>query len=354
MHVTKRSLGLVVSRYCGVQKLLRLTSRGPIVLFYHGVDEKIVDPDVQRLHMPLRDFERQIRFLRRHREIVSMDYLYECVVNNHLQDPKQVVLTFDDGYKTNARIVAPLLHAWRIPFTVFISTRHISEHRRFGAYYVRAAIHHTRSSKIQLSSIGQTFDLTTRVNRLAAESRITRFVKRAPQNVVDQIIAECIALIQPDEWSELNARFTSDEPMNWEDANYIQSIGGTIGSHCYDHCILHANQPEQVVHQQLRLSKEAIEQNVAECKYFSYPNGTLDDISKATYSAVKATQFRLCFSTIEGEFTPEVDRHLAPRFWAVPDYEEFCYTLSQTGRQNRSYFDSCRTMQTGELAFGRN
>jgi peptidoglycan/xylan/chitin deacetylase (PgdA/CDA1 family) len=350
MQATARRIGLVFSRCCGAQNLLRLASRGPIVLFYHGVVEKIVDPDVQHLHMSLRDFERQIEFLRRHREIISMDHLYDSVVDNRLQNSKHVVLTFDDGYKNNAHIVAPLLQSWRIPFTVFISTRHISEHRRFGTYYVRAAIHYTKSSKIRLSSIRQSFDLTTRVNRLAAEKTINRIVKRAPQSLVDQIVAECIALVQPDEWAELNARFASEEPMSWEDVNYIRSRGGSVGSHGYDHCILHANQSEEVVHQQLKLSREAIEQNGAECKYFSYPNGTLDDISQVAYSAAKSAQFRFCFSTIEGEFTSGVDRHLAPRFWAVPDYEEFCYTLSQTGRQNGPYFNSCRTMQTGQLA----
>jgi len=351
IKVTARRIGLVFSRCCGAQKLLRLASRGPIVLFYHGVVEKIIDPEVQQLHMSVRDFERQIQFLRRHREIISMDHLYDCVVNNRLENSNQVILTFDDGYKNNAEIVAPLLHGWTIPFTVFISTRHISEHRRFGTYYVRAAIRYTKSGKIRLSAMGRSFDLTTGTNRLAAEKTITRMVKRAPQALADQIVGECIALVQPDRWEELNARFASDEPMSWKDVNYIRSVGGSVGSHGHDHCILHANQPEEVVHQQLRLSREAIEQNGAECKYFSYPNGTLDDISQVAYSALKSTRFRLCFTTIEGEFTPGVDRHLAPRFWAVPDYEEFCYTLSQTGRQNGPYFDSCRTMQAGQLAF---
>src|SRR6266478_2837072 len=124
---TIRRLSLSVSRCCGLQSLLRSESRGPTVLFYHGVEENIIDPEVQLLHMPLRVFEKQIAFLRRHREIISMDHLHECIVNRHGLESRQVVLTFDDGYKNNLSIVAPLMKAWNLPFTIFVSTRHISD-----------------------------------------------------------------------------------------------------------------------------------------------------------------------------------------------------------------------------------
>ena len=70
-----RRLALTMTRHCGVQSLFHLRSRGPAVLFYNGVEETLSDPAVQCLHMPLRDFEKQIDFLRRNREVISMDYL---------------------------------------------------------------------------------------------------------------------------------------------------------------------------------------------------------------------------------------------------------------------------------------
>ncbi len=330
-----RRLGLTVSRISGVQKLFRLRSRGPAVLFYHGVEEDIIDPEVQGLHMSLRVFEKQIAFLRKEREVISIDDLYECITNGKNLNCKHVVLTFDDGYKNNLRIVAPLMRAWNLPFAIFVSTRHISECRRFPMYCIRAALLYTGRPYVHLASIRKSFDLTTHEKRLAAARAITTFAKGAPLEQVERITTECIGQLASDEWAELDARFSSDEPMSWDDVIRATSMGATIGSHCHDHCILHSNQPEKEVSLQLAISKAAVETNVTHCKYMAYPNGTTSDISGVAYSAARSAQFRMAFSTIVGEVTPDVDCFLAPRIFAAPEYEEFCYRLNRTDGQNQ-------------------
>ncbi len=331
-----RRLLLFVSRCSGAQRFFRLWSRGPTVLFYHGVEEHILDPELQELQLPLQTFERQIAFLRRNREVVSMDDLSECLSKGRSLDSRQVILTFDDGYKNNLRVVAPLLNAWRLPFTVFVSTRHISEGDRFPTYYIRAAIFHTQSKSVRFGSIGQSFDLTTRAKRSMALGTLLPTMKRAPQSVVEQIIAECRELLSPAQWAEVNAVFSSEQPMNWQDVRGINAMGATIGSHCHDHCILNSRQNEEEVWQQLKHSKSMIEKNVAACRYMAYPNGRAEDISGIAYSAA-AAEFRVAFTTIPGEVTADVDCFFAPRVFAVPDYEEFCYRLNRTARQNEVY-----------------
>jgi peptidoglycan/xylan/chitin deacetylase (PgdA/CDA1 family) len=266
-----------------------------------------------------------------------MDYLYECIVNGYGLESGHVILTFDDGYKNNLHIVAPLLKAWKLPFTIFVSTRHISECVRFPAYYIRVAILYTEKEAVYLRSINKGFDLTTREKRLAAARTIIQIAKRAPLDLVEHIRTECIRQLTSDKWAELNARFSSDEPMSWDDVIQATSMGATIGSHCHDHCILHSNQQEEEVHRQLTKSKAAIEANIMDCKYMAYPNGTLEDISSIAYAAVKSAQFRMAFSTILGEVTSDGDCFLAPRISAETEYEEFCYLLNRTSRQNEIY-----------------
>ena len=43
-----------------IAKAIRLANMGPAVLFYHGVEERLANPKVQTLHLPLADFEKQI------------------------------------------------------------------------------------------------------------------------------------------------------------------------------------------------------------------------------------------------------------------------------------------------------
>jgi peptidoglycan/xylan/chitin deacetylase (PgdA/CDA1 family) len=332
-----RRLALTVSRYSGAQRLFRLWSRGPTVLFYHGIEENILDREVQALHMSLRAFERQIAFVRCNREVVSMDYLYECIASGRGLDPRQVVLTFDDGYKNNLRVVAPLLNTWKLPFTIFVSSKHISEGRRFPNYYIRAAILYTRSESIHLRSIRQTFPLTTRTKRSAALATIIAAAKKAPQHVVDEIIQECREQLSRAQWGDLDAEFFSEEPMSWQDVRRVSEMGATIGSHCHDHCILHSNQNKEEVCRQLNQSKSTIEKNVAACRYMAYPNGTVDDISSVGYAAAKSAGYRIAFTSIPGEVTADVDRFFAPRIFATADFEEFCYLVNRTSLQNQVY-----------------
>ena len=84
-----------------MSSMLRRWKSGPTVLFYHGVEEKIVDPRIQTLHLELAAFEKQIGYLRKHFDIVSIDDLCDGVTGGKKLPPSMVVLTFDDGYRNN-------------------------------------------------------------------------------------------------------------------------------------------------------------------------------------------------------------------------------------------------------------
>ena len=307
------------------------------MLYYHGVEESLVDREVQQVQMPLAVFERQIVFLRQHREVISTDDLHASLVNGHRLDPRQVVLTFDDGYKNNLQFAAPLLRSLNLPFTLFVSTRHISEQKRFPLYYIRTGILYTDRPYIHLRSIKRSFDLRTRETRVLASATVAEIAKSAPIGIVDALTAECMEQLSSGRRAELDAKFMSEEPMNWDDVRAVARLGATVGSHCHDHCILHERQNPEQIRRQLDESKAAIEKNVGPCKYLAYPNGRAQDISGFAYATTKAAQFSMAFSTIHGEVIQEVDRLLAPRIYAFPEFEEFCYLLNRSSRQEESY-----------------
>jgi hypothetical protein len=257
-------------------------------------------------------------------------------------------VTFDDGYRNNLTVVAPLLQAWNLPFTVFISTRHIDEHLWFPTFYMRAAAWYAPGPVASLDSLGQTFPLASRADRKAFLTALTTTAKKAPLRVASRLISECMTLLPADRWSELRARFSSEEPMNWKEVRQLQALGATIGSHCHDHCILHADQLEADVSYQLAESKRLIERHVGECRYFAFPNGRAEDISPFAYETAKI--YRMCFTIIEGEVTPQADTHWMPRVFAQPDYEEFRYELSRTGRQNVNYLASRHAMVASRIS----
>jgi len=89
----------------GVYRIAKKQKEGAIALFYHGVEKKITNPLLQELHMPFSLFEKQIMYLKKNFEIISVDDLYGNIKNGHGISPSQVVVTFDDGYKNNINIV---------------------------------------------------------------------------------------------------------------------------------------------------------------------------------------------------------------------------------------------------------
>jgi peptidoglycan/xylan/chitin deacetylase (PgdA/CDA1 family) len=54
-------------------------------------------------------------------KFISLDRLYE-VLKNREKVNKNVVLTFDDGYKDNYDFAYPILKKYNVPFTIYIST----------------------------------------------------------------------------------------------------------------------------------------------------------------------------------------------------------------------------------------
>ena len=104
-----------------------LSPDGAIVLMYHGLvrpsDEGQVDP---RGSVTERAFERQMRFLSEHRQVIAMSDLVDRMQRGARIAPGTVVITFDDGYKSTLDVAAPILHRYDLPAIVYLLTGYVS------------------------------------------------------------------------------------------------------------------------------------------------------------------------------------------------------------------------------------
>jgi hypothetical protein len=152
-------------------------------------------------------------------------------------------------------------------------------------------------------------------------------------------------LLPAEKWEEINRLFSSDEPMNWDDIRTLRGYGAGIGSHCHDHCILHAHQESDVIRQQLEMSKRMIEDQVgAPCQYFAYPNGTKEDMTPEACAAIERRGYRMAFTTILGETTRRVTPYLTPRLVAPFEFEEFVYSLNSLSRHTEDHYKFCASL----------
>ena len=139
--------------------------RQPTILLYHGVprhaDGRWIDAE---------SFERHIRFLKRYCGIVpplSNDQ------GDQIGDRASVALTFDDGFRNNAEVVAPILREYGIPALFFISSRHSTPDRYLWFSYFEALGAHFPHRSFEFQ--GEAIDMTP-ATRAASVERLRRFL----------------------------------------------------------------------------------------------------------------------------------------------------------------------------------
>ena len=88
-----------------------------IVLAYHRVTDDVENPDME---VSLKDFEWQIKYLKQHYKIVTLNTVVNILRDNGETREDCVALTFDDGYVDNFFNVYPTLKKHRLPATFFI------------------------------------------------------------------------------------------------------------------------------------------------------------------------------------------------------------------------------------------
>lgn len=252
----------------------------PRILFYHGViDGDYYDARVQANQILFNNFKEEIEFLKRKFVFISIEEFYERFVHKDKFSGKEIVLTFDDGYKNNLTVATPFLQLLGIPFTVFISTGLVEQESFVPTYYIRSAVLSNRISEMDVSALKKHFVLTPQ-NRMSVVDELVHFIKTQDNKLVRELISEIENQLGETSRAEIDSHFESERILSWNEVEQLASLGVTIGSHSVDHCILHRNQPDEEIIGQLKDSKQSIVNHVGECRFFAFPNGNKSSVCK--------------------------------------------------------------------------
>lgn len=116
--LVKAVIGLLAFAFGRHKRLLR--GRAVIVAF-HRVSDGL---DGSSINCPPRVFDGLCRFFRRHFEVVPLADLVARIRRNE-DISGLLVITFDDGYKDNFSVAAPILERLGLPATIFVATEFI-------------------------------------------------------------------------------------------------------------------------------------------------------------------------------------------------------------------------------------
>lgn len=219
------------------------------------------------------NFERQINFLNR-----FFNFCYpEDFFSRKSKKGLNVLITFDDGYKDNYDIAAPILAKYKTSTIFFLATNYIGAKNWLWHDRVRYLI--------QIGILKST----------EAEGHLR---KMNLEGVINQEFKE-----------HVDARFPKDTTkrmmMNWNEVKEVNEMSIKLGAHTCNHVNLQQlNYSEQI--EELEKSCQAIE-NITKlnCDYFAYPNGLYNTDTIIGLNSLNVTY---AFTTVPGINNIDSDR----------------------------------------------
>lgn len=104
------------------------------ILAYH----KIGDPPPDGWHtwnyVTAEAFENQLRYLKENSwDVINSDQFLEILRDPATVTSKAVLITFDDGYRSNLRVALPILKKFSYPAIIFVPTKFVGKYNSFDA-----------------------------------------------------------------------------------------------------------------------------------------------------------------------------------------------------------------------------
>jgi peptidoglycan/xylan/chitin deacetylase (PgdA/CDA1 family) len=240
--------------------------RTPVVLLYHGVPVDDRDP------VSARAFENQLAFLSEHCEFVSPGQIEDR------RSPYQrlrVVLTFDDGFRNNAEVAAPILRRYGVPAVFFDSSRHATRGKYLWFSYLRALERFFPGEELA-------FRHTSLDMRPAARAESVQWLRRtllaltphptAMYQAIDSELPPLEDFVGAQSLADLYSGMTAEQL-----ATLAADPLFSIGIHTEDHPFLTRCEPDEALRQVQRNQKWIEDVCGRPCDTIAYPGGDYDD-----------------------------------------------------------------------------
>jgi peptidoglycan/xylan/chitin deacetylase (PgdA/CDA1 family) len=267
----------------------RLSANRLRILAYHGVceDRLAGEPWVPKYLVTRSAFESQMAYLKKHARVVSLREAIPLLRNGRLDGPC-VSITFDDGYANNLHLAYPLLRQYRLPATIFLTTKYVEDGDVFPFH---------RLSLIRLAGYSAAGSV-----KVLGEGLLD--YKRNPLDLVLERAERS--------WQEVKSRLSKDQyetlrPLRIGELNQFDSGLVDFGAHSHTHCIL-GNESEFRRERELSVSLELVSQWLGRpARLFSYPNGESGDFNARDKKVLRSRGVEAAVSMLPGSNRPGCD-----------------------------------------------
>lgn len=309
-NVFKQS-AFFLARYSGLNTCFRARTRSQFrVVTYHGVDGQdhpVVNFDRLQIQPDL--FARQLESLARHFHVVSLPDALSGFLDGRGWPERGLAITFDDGYRNNLEVAAPILQRLGLPATFFVTAGFVEGRARPWWYDVREAVAAARVTEVLLPG-EPVRDLRTVVARRACCQALEWAWSSLPENDRSVRLAHFQQALQVAP-AELRYPF-----MTREEVQRLAGLGFDVQPHGDTHCSLRAEGAERV-RQEVQASVAfitAITQRPPNC--LAWPYGHMPATRTLAETALKQAGLAAAVSVATG-FNGSATDPLALYRWDV-------------------------------------
>jgi peptidoglycan/xylan/chitin deacetylase (PgdA/CDA1 family) len=288
----------------------------PTAVFFHGVEPCIEDPGLQVNQHRLDAFEDLAKLLRRDFDVLPLKAMAD-VLKNPSRHSRALFLMSDDGYANTLTTAAPVLKAYGLPWTLFVSTHHIDTGEFTPPTLSRIFMMEAPAGGYGLPQLGQPIILAGREQRAALAEDVWKRLKNMAFPQAQETLAAMKSLLART-GLDLKTEYPSERFLTWDQVRALDRAGVEIGAHADTHWAMHEGQPLDFLREQALRPKQRIEKEIGHCRYFAYPFGNRGDVGRDAWEAVRDAGYDNAFTTIAGTLNASANPWLLPRYGLAP------------------------------------
>ena len=317
MSTVKNLMLYIIESLGGFWLLRRIKRDDPVILMYHRI---LQDEFINGLAP--QEFEKQIAYISKHFNVVSIEDLLRDVKNNTLK-PYSLALTFDDGHYDFYTHAWPILKKFNFPASLYITTGFVNGTTWLWPDLLKYILLNSNTAILNVESLG---DISTH----KTEHHIS-WHKLGDHCLTLSVTARNKLLLQLAEDAQVSVLDSPQPPFNsvtWSQLQEMHKEGLVVGSHTVTHPILSSLSAESL-HYELATSASAIQQHLGAAPAgICYPNGRPEDINEGV---IKAAEFVGYTYGLMGRHSQFKSAHIFSigRIAANKDFFYFKWTLAR-------------------------
>jgi CelD/BcsL family acetyltransferase involved in cellulose biosynthesis/peptidoglycan/xylan/chitin deacetylase (PgdA/CDA1 family) len=268
------------------------TTQDNQILIYHRVNNNN-DPFFPSI--PVEAFERQVRYLAKNFDIVSLEDLLNMSTERR-REGNAIAITFDDGYRDNHSDAFPILRQFSIPAAVFLTADCVD--RGDAPWFDKVSLAVKKTQQLYLDchfATAKRYSLRSSSEKLTALNEILAGLRSLQDTRRLKEIERMKEKLKMEDNGEL-----SDLMLTWEHIREMQRSDISFGSHTLTHPVLSklsAERAEEEIYQSKKIIEERLGTPV---NLFAYPFGKRHDFTAETKMMIKAAGYCCALTTIFG------------------------------------------------------